>query len=108
MLDEGEEGEKDLAAFQHDDLPVIRQLQRIKRDLLRKLKTLRMPENPLDQLVHELGGPKAVAEMTGRKGRLVRGGDGRTKYMRRNEGEVKNDKRVSMEQINLHERADVT
>ena len=106
MLDEGEEGEKDIAAFQHDDLSVIRQLQRIKRDLFRKLKALHMPENPLDQLVHELGGPKAVAEMTGRKGRLVRGGDGRTKYSRRNEGELKsNNKQVSMEQINLHERA---
>ena len=44
--------------------------------------------------------------MTGRKGRLVRGGDGRTKYSKRNEGELKeNNKQVSMEQINLHERA---
>ena len=63
------------------------------------------PETPLDTLVEELGGPDVVAEMTGRKGRLVRNEAGKTVYTRRNEGETdETGRKVSMEKLNVQER----
>ena len=82
--DEG--GGRDLSMYQHKDVQQIKQLQRLKRTLLKKLHKLKMPENPLDDLITRLGGPSEVAEMTGRKGRLVRDDYGRTVYAKRNEG----------------------
>ena len=92
--------------FQHADLQQIKHLQRLKKQLLRKLDQLSLPDNPLDQLVFSLGGPSCVAEMTGRKGRLVRDDSGKTVYQRRNVGErdAATGKAVSMENINLKER----
>ena len=49
----------------------------MKSQLLAAIQALQLPPNFLDQLLDELGGPGAVAEMTGRRGRVVRDGAGR-------------------------------
>ncbi len=65
---------------------------------------LDLPNNPLDELIDRLGGPPRVAEMTGRKGRLVRRKDGEAgvKWEARNASGV--DKGSSLEMINILER----
>lgn len=45
----------------------------------------RLPHNTLDDLIDQLGGPDRVAEMTGRKGRVVKDEDGFISYRQRNE-----------------------
>ncbi|GAB4817769.1 hypothetical protein N2152v2_004815 [Parachlorella kessleri] len=64
---------------------------------------LDLPNNPLDMLIDMLGGPSQVAEMTGRKGRLVRNPSSNTvKFEARNASGV--DKGASLELINVHEK----
>ncbi|MFL6284438.1 MAG: strawberry notch-like NTP hydrolase domain-containing protein [Pyrinomonadaceae bacterium] len=71
---------------------------RLKQMLLDQLSRLELPEHPLDQIVNYFG-VKAVAELTGRKRRLIRQPDGRLEYVKRNpEG-------VAMTNANLHEMA---
>ena len=43
-----------------------------KSALLERISHMDLPANFLDELVDELGGVRAVAEMTGRRGRVVR------------------------------------
>lgn len=71
---------------------------RMKQVLLDQLSRLELPEHPLDQIVNYFG-PKHVAELTGRKRRLIRQPDGKLTYEKRNpEG-------VAMANANLHEMA---
>ncbi|CAM9850065.1 unnamed protein product, partial [Ectocarpus sp. 13 AM-2016] len=60
-----------------------------KEKLLQKAKELRLLPSPLDALIDALGGTAEVAEMTGRRGRLVRRvrGDAGFKYDLRPENE---------------------
>ncbi|XP_056117539.1 protein strawberry notch homolog 1 isoform X2 [Rhinichthys klamathensis goyatoka] len=68
----------------------VEDAQRMKRDLLDRLEQLAedLPPNTLDELIDELGGPENVAEMTGRKGRVVSNDDGSISYESRSELDV--------------------
>uniref|UniRef100_A0A672I2U4 Protein strawberry notch homolog 1 n=1 Tax=Salarias fasciatus TaxID=181472 RepID=A0A672I2U4_SALFA len=68
----------------------VERAQRMKRDLLEQLEELAedLPPNTLDELIDELGGPENVAEMTGRKGRVVSNDDGSITYESRSELDV--------------------
>ena len=44
-----------------------------KEELLKGIRALSLPPNPLDDLIDQLGGPARVAEMTGRSVRWVKG-----------------------------------
>lgn len=72
----------------------------MKDDLMRRIEKLgeRLPANTLDQLIDELGGPENVAEMTGRKGRVVQNEDGSIQYESRSEQDV------PLETLNLTEK----
>eukprot|EP01041_Mallomonas_annulata_P007017 gene7017-14279_t len=62
-----------------------------------EVDALHLPGNPLDTLIDELGGIDAVAEMSGRKARLVRKGN-KVHYCRRNENGI------SLDMQNMYEK----
>lgn len=72
----------------------------MKDNLLNKIEKLgeKLPPNTLDQLIDELGGPENVAEMTGRKGRVVQNDNGTIQYESRSETDV------PLETLNLTEK----
>lgn len=69
----------------------------LRDELLEDVAALRLPINALDELIHRLGGPESVAEMTGRKRRYVAVG-GSWRYLPRAKAEG------SIEAINVWER----
>ncbi|XP_031633678.1 protein strawberry notch isoform X2 [Contarinia nasturtii] len=72
----------------------------LKEELLKKIERLgeHLPPNTLDQLIDELGGPENVAEMTGRKGRVIQTEDGQIQYESRSEQDI------PLETLNLTEK----
>lgn len=68
----------------------VEKANKLKSDLLKGIENLgrKLPPNTLDQLIDELGGPENVAEMTGRKGRVVQSDDGQVMYESRSEADV--------------------
>eukprot|EP01134_Creolimax_fragrantissima_P008498 CFRG8498T1 len=62
-------------------------LVKIKHEFLRRVAMLVLPPNPLDDLIDKLGGVSKVAEMTGRRGRMVRVGPKSFLYQSRGEDE---------------------
>lgn len=72
----------------------------LKEELLKKIEKLGeyLPPNTLDQLIDELGGPENVAEMTGRKGRVIQTEDGQIQYESRSEQDI------PLETLNLTEK----
>ncbi|OXA51863.1 Protein strawberry notch 1 [Folsomia candida] len=78
----------------------LQQVARDRKELLEKIEALGnvLPKNSLDQLINELGGPSQVAELTGRKMRLVQLENGKIDYQSRIEVGV------TTSQINLTEK----
>jgi len=76
-------------------------LMTIKAELLTAVERLGkiLPPNTLDQLIDELGGTSQVAEMTGRKGRIVILPNGQVEYQARNA-----DSDAPVSQMNLEEK----
>lgn len=69
----------------------------MKQRLLDELSTIELPEHPLDQIINYFGEDK-VAELTGRKRRLIRK-NGKLEYVKRAPDGV------AMDKTNLHEMA---
>ncbi len=69
---------------------ITKYLSDLKIELLKKINDLgkRLPANTLDELIDSLDGPQYVAEMTGRKGRIVAHDDGMYTYETRSEQDV--------------------
>ncbi|EMS67852.1 Protein strawberry notch-like protein 1 [Triticum urartu] len=93
-----------------------------KLKILDVIRSLDLPNNPLDDIIdqnqlmfakivipnpisggqcgpNKLGGPDKVAEITGRRGMLIRASDGKGVIY-----QARNAKEVSMEMINMHEK----
>ncbi|XP_069072442.1 protein strawberry notch homolog 2 isoform X2 [Pleurodeles waltl] len=92
-----------LPNFQKDfhSLPgTLEHVERMKQDLIMKVKELgkELPLNTLDELIDLFGGPDYVAEMTGRKGRVVRRADGSITF------ESRAEQSLSIDNINLKEK----
>uniref|UniRef100_A0A8C6L537 Protein strawberry notch homolog 2 n=1 Tax=Nothobranchius furzeri TaxID=105023 RepID=A0A8C6L537_NOTFU len=77
-----------------------REIEEMKQGLLNKISVLgkELPLNTLDVLIDKFGGPDKVAEMTGRKGRVVRRPDGSVRY------ESRAEQGSTIDQINLKEK----
>merc|ERR1719284_1697039 len=73
-----------------------------KRFFLQRVQDLQLPFNPLDEIIDGLGGPNAVAEMTGRKGRLIRQENEGVRFEARNASGL--SAVTSMDAINIKER----
>ncbi|XP_057486377.1 protein FORGETTER 1-like isoform X5 [Actinidia eriantha] len=70
-----------------------------KSKILEIVRSLDLPNNPLDDIIDQLGGPDKVSEITGRRGMLVRASDGKGVTY-----QARNTKDVTMEMVNMHEK----
>eukprot|EP00897_Mesotaenium_endlicherianum_P005981 jgi/Mesen1/5410/ME000269S04553 len=71
-----------------------------KDEILSMTRSLQLPNNPLDDLIDQLGGPDHVAEMTGRKGMLVRAANGKGVLY-----QSRSSRDVAQEMLNVREKA---
>ncbi|KAH9315300.1 hypothetical protein KI387_023927, partial [Taxus chinensis] len=67
-------------------------------EIFEAIRKLDLPINPLDDIINQLGGRDFVAEMTGRRGSVVRTPNGKVAYQPRN------TKDVTMEMVNMNEK----
>nr|POF20447.1 protein forgetter 1 [Quercus suber] len=70
-----------------------------KTKILEIIRSLGLPNNPLDDIIDQLGGPEKVSEITGRRGMLVRAASGKGVTY-----QARNTKDVTMEMVNMHEK----
>ncbi|KAF5728143.1 protein strawberry notch 1 [Tripterygium wilfordii] len=70
-----------------------------KTKILDIIRSLDLPNNPLDDIIDQLGGPDRVAEMTGRRGMFVRASSGKGVTY-----QARNTKDVTLEMVNMHEK----
>ncbi|KAL4597716.1 hypothetical protein ACB092_11G008800 [Castanea dentata] len=70
-----------------------------KTKILEIIRTLGLPNNPLDDIIDQLGGPEKVSEITGRRGMLVRAASGKGVTY-----QARNTKDITMEMVNMHEK----
>eukprot|EP00268_Persea_americana_P026498 TRINITY_DN2591_c1_g1_i1.p1 TRINITY_DN2591_c1_g1~~TRINITY_DN2591_c1_g1_i1.p1 ORF type:complete len:1271 (-),score=272.64 TRINITY_DN2591_c1_g1_i1:376-4122(-) len=70
-----------------------------KEKILEIIRSLDLPNNPLDDIIDQLGGHDNVAEITGRRGMLVRAPSGKGVVY-----QARNTKDVTMEMVNMHEK----
>ncbi|CAL5011046.1 unnamed protein product [Urochloa decumbens] len=70
-----------------------------KSKILDIIRSLDLPHNPLDDIIDQLGGPDNVAEITGRRGMLIRASDGKGVIY-----QARNTKDVALDMINMHEK----
>uniref|UniRef100_J3MRB3 PHD-type domain-containing protein n=1 Tax=Oryza brachyantha TaxID=4533 RepID=J3MRB3_ORYBR len=70
-----------------------------KSNILQIIRSLDLPNNPLDDIIDQLGGPDNVAEITGRRGMLIRASDGKGVVY-----QARNKKDVALDMINIHEK----
>ncbi|KAJ6805278.1 protein FORGETTER 1 [Iris pallida] len=73
--------------------------QERKLKILDIIRSLDLPNNPLDDIIDQLGGPENVAELTGRRGMLVRATGGKGVIY-----QARNTKDVAMEMVNMNEK----
>ncbi|KAH9617593.1 hypothetical protein KSS87_008529 [Heliosperma pusillum] len=70
-----------------------------KMKILEIVQSMDLPNNPLDDIIDQLGGPDNVAEITGRRGMLVRASCGKGVTY-----QARNTKEITMEMVNMHEK----
>ncbi|RHN74383.1 putative chromatin regulator PHD family [Medicago truncatula] len=70
-----------------------------KKNILEMICALDLPNNPLDDIIDQLGGHDKVAEITGRKGMLVRAPSGTGVFY-----QTRNTKDVTAEMVNMNEK----
>ena len=97
--DEAYEDDEDGDPYANGKLVTDPWLVKIRDALLEAAASLELPPCPLDHLLDLCGGVDKVAEMTGRKERMLRESNGKVTVVRRN-----NNVDCSMKQLNLHER----
>jgi len=71
----------------------------LKDELMKEIKEMKLPPNAMDELVDLLGGPRKVAEMSGRSHRMRRKKDGTLAYVARSE-----ELRCAPHEVNLVEQ----